>query len=96
VLVDDLGLWLTAAVDAASAWDGPLDAVDAEADRLVAAWRACRVPAVLVAPEVGSGVVPATASGRRFRDLLGALTARLAAESDEVVQVVAGLPRSLR
>jgi adenosylcobinamide kinase/adenosylcobinamide-phosphate guanylyltransferase len=51
---------------------------------------------VLVAPEVGSGVVPASASGRRFRDLLGALTTRLAAESDEVVQVVAGLPRRLR
>jgi adenosylcobinamide kinase/adenosylcobinamide-phosphate guanylyltransferase len=96
VLVDDLGLWLTAAVDAAGAWEGPLDAVDAAADRLVAAWRGCRVPVVLVVPEVGSGVVPATASGRRFRDLLGALTARLAADSDEVVQVVAGLPRSLR
>ena len=96
VLVDDLGLWLTAAVDAAGAWEGPLDAVETEMDRLVAAWRACRVPAVLVTPEVGSGVVPATASGRRFRDLLGALTARLAAESDEVVQVVAGLPRRLR
>jgi adenosylcobinamide kinase/adenosylcobinamide-phosphate guanylyltransferase len=51
---------------------------------------------VLVAPEVGSGVVPATASGRRFRDLLGAITARLAEQSDEVVQVVAGLPRRLR
>ena len=37
-----------------------------------------------------------TASGRRFRDLLGALTTRLAAESDEVVQVVAGVPRRLR
>jgi adenosylcobinamide kinase/adenosylcobinamide-phosphate guanylyltransferase len=96
VLVDDLGLWLTAAVDDAGAWEGPLDVVDAAADRLVTAWRSCRVPAVLVAPEVGSGVVPATASGRRFRDLLGALTARLAADSDEVVQVVAGLPRSLR
>ena len=32
----------------------------------------------------------------KFRDLLGALTTRLAAESDEVVQVVAGLPRRLR
>jgi adenosylcobinamide kinase/adenosylcobinamide-phosphate guanylyltransferase len=55
-----------------------------------------RGTAVLVAPEVGGGVVPATASGRRFRDLLGALTARLAAGADDVVQVVAGLPRSLR
>ena len=96
VLVDDLGLWLTRAVDDAGAWEGPLDAVAAACDALVDAWRGCRVPAVLVAPEVGSGVVPATASGRRFRDLLGALTTRLAAGSDEVVQVVAGLPRSLR
>ena len=96
VLVDDLGLWLTAIVDEAGAWEGPLDAVEAEADRLVAAWRDCRVTAVLVAPEVGSGVVPSTASGRRFRDLLGMVTTRLAAASDDVVQVVAGLPRTLR
>jgi adenosylcobinamide kinase/adenosylcobinamide-phosphate guanylyltransferase len=45
---------------------------------------------------VGSGVIPPTVSGRRFRDLLGTLTARLAAQSDDVVQVVAGLPRILR
>jgi adenosylcobinamide kinase/adenosylcobinamide-phosphate guanylyltransferase len=96
LLVDDLGLWLVRAVDDAGAWEGPLDAVDWACDDLVAAWRGRRGTVVLVAPEVGSGVVPATASGRRFRDLLGALTTRLAAESDEVVQVVAGLPRRLR
>ena len=96
LLVDDLGLWLVRVVDAAGAWEGPLHEVESACDDLVAAWRACRGAAVLVAPEVGSGVVPATASGRRFRDLLGALTTRLAAESDEVVQVVAGLPRRLR
>jgi adenosylcobinamide kinase/adenosylcobinamide-phosphate guanylyltransferase len=96
VLVDDLGLWLTAAIDAADAWEGPLDEVERACDELVTAWRECVVTAVLVAPEVGAGVVPGTASGRRFRDLLGALTTRLAAASDEVVQVVAGLPRTLR
>ena len=96
LLVDDLGLWLTRAVDAAGAWEGPLDDLQAASDDLVEAWRARRGAAVLVAPEVGAGVVPATASGRRFRDLLGALTTRLAAASDEVVQVVAGLPRRLR
>ncbi len=96
LLVDDLGLWLTRVVDGAGAWEGPLDAVDAACDELVAAWRARAGAAVLVAPEVGSGVVPATASGRRFRDLLGSVTARLAAGADEVVQVVAGLPRPLR
>lgn len=97
VLVDDLGLWLTRVVDDAGAWEGPLPAAVGRAcDDLVGAWRGCAGTAVVVAPEVGAGVVPATASGRRFRDLLGAVTARLAAGSDEVVQVVAGLPRRLR
>lgn len=96
LLVDDLGLWLTRVVDDAGAWEGPVDAVLAAVDELAAAWRACRTTAVLVAPEVGAGVVPSHASGRRFRDLLGTATQALAAASDEVVQVVAGLPRSLR
>ena len=96
LLVDDLGLWLVRMVDDAGAWEGPLERVEAACDDLVAAWAACGTTAVLVVPEVGSGVVPATSSGRRFRDLLGALTTRLAAASDEVVQVVAGLPRPLR
>jgi adenosylcobinamide kinase/adenosylcobinamide-phosphate guanylyltransferase len=96
LLVDDLGLWLTRTIDATGAWEGSLDGVRDACDDLVAAWRGSRGTAVLVAPEVGAGVVPATASGRRFRDLLGALTTRLAAASDEVVQVVAGLPRRLR
>jgi adenosylcobinamide kinase/adenosylcobinamide-phosphate guanylyltransferase len=97
LLVDDLGLWLTRVLDDADGWEGPVPpAVDQACHALVQAWRSCRVRAVLVAPEVGSGVVPATASARRFRDLLGSLTARLAAVSDDVVQVVAGLPRSLR
>ena len=97
VLVDDLGLWLVRVLDDAGAWEGPVPpAVDAAVDDLVAAWRDASARAVLVAPLVGSGVVPAHASGRRFRDLLGTVTARLAAASDDVVEVVAGLPRSLR
>jgi adenosylcobinamide kinase / adenosylcobinamide-phosphate guanylyltransferase len=97
VLVDDLGLWLTRLLDAHNAWEGtvPADVDDACTD-LVDAWTRRTVATVMVTPEVGSGVVPATTSGRRFRDLLGSLTARLAKESDEVVQVAAGLPRWLR
>ena len=96
VLVDDLGLWLTRALDDAAAWDDPAPAFSAALDRLSGAWRGAAVPVVLVAPEVGAGVVPATRSGRVFRDLLGTATAALAADADEVVQVVAGLPRRLR
>ena len=96
LLVDDLGLWLTRVIDDAAAWEGPTDAVEVAVDELVAAWRDCRTTVILVAPDVGSGVVPSHASGRRFRDLLGQATQRLATQSDEVVHVVAGLPRSLR
>jgi adenosylcobinamide kinase/adenosylcobinamide-phosphate guanylyltransferase len=45
---------------------------------------------VLVSPEVGLTVVPATASGRRFADELGGLNQRLAGLCDRVVLVVAG------
>jgi adenosylcobinamide kinase/adenosylcobinamide-phosphate guanylyltransferase len=54
------------------------------------------MPLVAVSNEVGSGVVPATASGRRYRDELGRLNAAIAQESDEVLLVVAGQVLTLR
>ena len=51
---------------------------------------------VAVSNEVGSGVVPATASGRLFRDLLGRLNAQIAAQSETVLLTVAGLTVPLR
>lgn len=96
LLLDCLGTWLTARMDLHRVWDGgPVDRVDADIDELVAAWHACPAPVVAVSNEVGSGVVPATASGRLFRDLLGVLNARIAAESDQVVLMVAGRPLTL-
>jgi adenosylcobinamide kinase/adenosylcobinamide-phosphate guanylyltransferase len=96
VIVDDLGLWLTRLLDEHQAWDEPGPVFDDALDELVSAWRGAASPVVLVAPEVGGGVVPEHRSGRLFRDLLGTATARLAATADEVVQVVAGVPRRLR
>ena len=55
---------------------------------------ACGV--VLVSNEVGSGVVPAYESGRRYRDLLGEINQRVAAVADDVVLMVAGLPLTLK
>jgi adenosylcobinamide kinase/adenosylcobinamide-phosphate guanylyltransferase len=96
VLVDDLGLWLTAVLN--GHWDSPSarDVYDAAVGELLVAWAAADSTVVLVAPEVGSGVIPATPAGRLFADLLGRATTALAAVSDEVVQVVAGQPRRLR
>ena len=53
-------------------------------------------PAVLVANEVGSGIVPVNPLGRRFRDLQGVLNQRMAARADRVVLVVAGLPLAIK
>jgi adenosylcobinamide kinase / adenosylcobinamide-phosphate guanylyltransferase len=51
---------------------------------------------VLVSNEVGSGVVPAYTSGRRYRDLLGELNQKVASIANDVVLMVAGLPLALK
>ncbi|GIH81161.1 bifunctional adenosylcobinamide kinase/adenosylcobinamide-phosphate guanylyltransferase [Planobispora longispora] len=93
LLIDGLGTWITAVFDECGAWEGGAAArerVDARCDELVAAWRRTRSRVVAVSDEVGLGVVPATSSGRAFRDALGRLNQRLAAESEDVSLVVAG------
>lgn len=93
LLVDCLGTWLTRLVDDARAWD---DAGRARAEigagirRLVASVEQTRADVVLVSNEVGSGVVPATASGRVFRDGLGRANAAVADVADHAALVVAG------
>ena len=82
LLIDCLGLWLARGSE--------------DPDALVKAWRDCQREVVLVTNEVGSGVVPATASGRAFRDGLGRLNAQMAAEADEVWQCVAGVACRLK
>ncbi|MFB6952731.1 bifunctional adenosylcobinamide kinase/adenosylcobinamide-phosphate guanylyltransferase [Streptomyces niveus] len=102
LLVDCLSLWLTDAMDRVDAWDdaaweaGGEEALRVRTGELVAAVRAARRTVVLVTNEVGSGVVPATASGRRFRDELGRLNAAVAAECEHLLLVVAGQALTLR
>lgn len=88
-LVDDIGGWLTAAMDRTEAWNGGSAA--AATDELTAAVAAFTGPLVLVSPEVGLTVVPATEAGRQFADALGTLNQRLAAVCERVVLVVAGI-----
>jgi adenosylcobinamide kinase/adenosylcobinamide-phosphate guanylyltransferase len=99
VLVDCLTTWLARVMDDCGVW---VEAPDGDArlaaavDEVVGAWARTRRRVVGVSNEVGSGIVPATPSGRRFRDELGVLNARVAAASDRVWLVTAGLPRRLR
>lgn len=87
-MVDDMGGWLSAMLDRRG-WAGP---VDTDVDDLVAAVDGTAAELVLVSPEVGLTVVPATESGRRFADELGVLNQRLANSCQQVVLVVAGQP----
>jgi adenosylcobinamide kinase/adenosylcobinamide-phosphate guanylyltransferase len=47
---------------------------------------------VLVANEVGLGIVPENALARAFRDHAGRLNQRVAALADRVVLMIAGIP----
>ena len=87
-LVDDLGAWLTSTLDRHQAWEN--GSVAAPVADMIAAVSAFGSTLVLVSPEVGLTVLPATASGRRFADELGTLNQRIAALCDQVVLVVAG------
>ncbi|MFB8280735.1 bifunctional adenosylcobinamide kinase/adenosylcobinamide-phosphate guanylyltransferase [Nocardia colli] len=95
-LIDDIGTWLTARIDARDAWESPRGTVTPDADALVAAVTAYSRRLVIVSPEVGMGIIPATRSGRLFRDEIGTLNQRLAQACDEAFLVVAGLPLRLK
>ena len=89
MLVDCLTLWLSNLLLAEAD-------VECEIGRLEAALAKAAAPIVLVANEVGFGIVPTYPLGRRFRDLQGMLNQRVAACADRVVLVVAGLPLAVK
>jgi adenosylcobinamide kinase/adenosylcobinamide-phosphate guanylyltransferase len=93
-LIDDVGGWLTAILDHRDAWrDG---SVSGDVEELVHAVAAFRGPLLLVSPEVGLTVVPATEAGRRFADELGTLNQQLASLCERVVLIVAGQPVAVK
>jgi adenosylcobinamide kinase/adenosylcobinamide-phosphate guanylyltransferase len=102
LLIDCLSLWLTDAMDGVNAWDdaewaaGGERALRGRVEELAGAVRETGRTVVAVSNEVGSGIVPATASGRRYRDELGRLNTALAAECEHVLLVVAGQALALR
>jgi len=89
VLVDCLTLWLSNLMLAEAD-------IGAESVQLEQVLAAANGPRVLVANEVGYGIVPEHPLGRRFRDLQGLLNQRIAARADRVVLVVAGIPLAVK
>lgn len=70
--------------------------VEAETGRLIAALAAARGPVILVANEVGLGIVPDNAMARAFRDHAGRINQAVAAASGRAILVAAGLPLTLK
>jgi adenosylcobinamide kinase/adenosylcobinamide-phosphate guanylyltransferase len=89
LLIDCLTLWTSNLLLA----DRDIDAATGD---LVAAIAAAPGPIILVANEVGLGIVPDNALARRFRDAAGLLNQRVAATVREVQFLAAGLPLTLK
>lgn len=94
VLVDCLGTWLTAHLDALAVWEAPREdfepALEGLVEALVAAVTAFPFELVVVTNEVGLTLVPEHRSGRIFADWLGMTNRRVADACDRVDFVVAG------
>jgi adenosylcobinamide kinase/adenosylcobinamide-phosphate guanylyltransferase len=88
LLVDCLTLWITnllmVSEDEAH--------VTQQVDRLADVLGLVSCPVVLVSNEVGAGIVPENRLARLFRDIAGIANQKIAAVSDRVVWMVAGIP----
>jgi len=89
LLVDCLTLWVT------NLMLGGQDVADATED-LARALNDARGAVILVANEVGLGIVPDNALARRFRDAAGIVNQKIAAVANEVQLLAAGLPLCLK
>jgi adenosyl cobinamide kinase/adenosyl cobinamide phosphate guanylyltransferase len=86
VVVDCLSLWAANLLEAG--WEDA--AVEREAETVAAAAAARPGTTIAVSNEVGLGVVPVSALGRRYRDVLGRVNASWADAADRALLVVAG------
>jgi adenosylcobinamide kinase/adenosylcobinamide-phosphate guanylyltransferase len=92
VVVDCLTLWLTNLLMRERS-----DAeIVAAIEQLVEAFDSAKNPVIAITNEVGMGIVPDNALARRFRDLAGISSQRLARVADRVVLMCAGFPLEVK
>ncbi len=91
ILLDSLTLWISARM-----LKGEESGTVEEFERFIALAGDQNAPVILVSDEVGLGVVPESAEGRRFRDLLGLVNQRAAAEAGEVHLCIAGIAQRMK
>lgn len=98
VLVDCLTLWLSNVLLADEGRDTAEEESKTEENirELVEAVAGYPGQLAMVTNEVGSGIVPEYELGRKYRDLAGQLNRRMAAISDQVFLVTAGIAIELK
>ncbi len=101
IVVDALGTWLAARIaEHLDAFERDVAAferqMDGEAAEIADAMLASRARVIVVAEEVGWDIVPVAASARLFRDVLGRMKQRLAADARNVYLIVCGYALDLR
>lgn len=89
LLVDCLTMWL------ANQMAADRD-IHASTQRLISALTERKGPTICVTNELGAGLVPMERLSRQFRNHQGRLNQAIAAVSDRVLLVVAGLPLALK
>lgn len=106
VLVDCLTLWVSnhlcrlPAGDAGRVPQSDMDTLEeelrAQVGRISRAAREGSAELLVVSNEVGMGLVPGNPLGRSYRDLLGVVNRWVAAEADQLLLMVAGVPVDLK
>jgi adenosylcobinamide kinase/adenosylcobinamide-phosphate guanylyltransferase len=92
LLIDCLTLWLSRTMDALDVWSDLSRAglIEQRIADLADAWSRTPRLVIAVSNDIGSGVVPADAGTRLFRDLMGRLNTAISLASDQVLWTIAG------
>ncbi|MEU4287759.1 bifunctional adenosylcobinamide kinase/adenosylcobinamide-phosphate guanylyltransferase [Kribbella sp. NPDC026596] len=92
LLIDCLTLWLSRTMDTLEIWSDLSRAglIEQRIEDLADAWSRTPRMVIAVSNDIGSGVVPADAGTRLFRDLMGRLNTTISLTSDQVLWTIAG------
>jgi adenosyl cobinamide kinase/adenosyl cobinamide phosphate guanylyltransferase len=96
VVLDCLTLWVSNLLLLRESDPGAGAAILADAEILLERYGAGTATWIVVSNEVGLGLVPDTALGRRYRDVLGGVNQRFAERADRVLLMVAGIAVDLK
>lgn len=98
VLIDCLTLWISNLMYKAEQDNDEIreDQMTLLAEQLGNAARCHQGQVIMVANEVGLGIVPDSTAARRFRDLAGRCNQKIAALADQVFFVCCGIPITIK